>query len=197
MVAKATKPAVLDVKSVKQYYGQMGTYSVIANKGDSEAAMSIAVASEQMKDAKGEGFPALGLAFRIRFYDREDVGSNPFTGFKNTESYGSHDGASVYRIKKFIPISHGGVGLTGMLQVWTSKGGTAELTKQIKAAVKASKGKMVVSDAMLAALIEQTMEVIPLKVPSILKIDVNGDGSGNGIGNTPLPSVSKNSSQFD
>lgn len=184
-------------KNVKTYTGQMGTYSVIANKGDSEAAMSISVVTDKVVDAKGNAAPVLGLGFRIRFYDRESVGSNPFTGFKNTTSYGYHDNASVYRIKKFIPIVHGGLGLTGMVQEWTKAKGTATMIAQIKAAVKASKGKMVVTDATLASLIEQPMETIPLKVPKYLKIDVNGDGSGQSIGKSPTPSVSKSSADYE
>lgn len=194
MVAKTTK---VSATAVKQYTGGMGTYSVIATAGASEAAMSLSVVTDMVKDAKGNGMPALGLAFRIRFYDRDGVGANPFPGFKNTTKYGFFDGASCYRIKKFIPVAHGGVGLTGMVQVWTAKKGTAELTKQLKAAVKASKGKMAVSDAMLAALIEQCMETIPLKVPTLFKVDVNGDGTAKGVGNTPLPSVSKSPSDYD
>lgn len=163
-------PKSIQSKALKYYTGQMGKYHVIANKGENEAAMCLSLVSGPAKVKTKNGdvtVPTFGLGFRIRFYDREQVGSNPFKGFTGTDTYGKHDGAPVHRVKKYIPISHQGLGVYGLAQVWRAKGCTADLIKELKTLVKKSGGKMVASDAQLTVLIEQGFEGVPLKAPNV------------------------------
>lgn len=184
MAVSKSNPVAKVTKAMKQYHsGTYGPYTVIANRGDSEAAVSFSLVAGDttVKTVKGsQHVPAFGLGFRIRFYDRDGTNANPFPGFKGVDQYGSRDGAPCYRIKKFIPVSHQGLGVYGLSSVWRSKSLTKELIASIKDAVKKSKGKMVVSDAQLTVLIEQGFEGVPLKAPNVFAgFDLSTSNSGS------------------